>query len=94
MFPHAVPDVEPPVGTVAAFHRSFTSGGGTSTRLLLRTGAEWSDNEHGRDARTWQELTDLEFMNTEVQHRNPRSTSTFVTVEVSIVAGPNVTPAL
>lgn len=92
MFPHFVPDEEPPVGTVASFRYSFASGGGSATGFMMRGPSGWSDgpNPQPHNVRTWQSLADLDFRNAEIQRRSPGSTAVFVAVEVSIHATPPV----
>lgn len=89
MFPHSVPETEPPIGTIAQFNMSFKSGGGMSTDMLIRTEAGWQNRPgtvQPMDIRSWQDLTDLEHMNANIQRRNPGSSAEFVGVHVQIVA--------
>lgn len=90
MFAHCVPDDEPPVGTVASFHYSFASGGGSGTGFMMRGPSGWSDgpDPQPHNIRTWQSLADLEFRNAEIQRRHPGSTAVFVAIEVRIHATP------
>jgi hypothetical protein len=90
MFEHFVPETEPPIGTVASFHYSFISGGGSSTGYLMRGASGWSSgpNPQRHDIRTWEGLTDLEARNADIQQRNPGSTAVFTTVDVRIHATP------
>jgi hypothetical protein len=90
MFPHSVPEQEPPVGTVASFNYSFASGGGSSSGLLIRSADGWSDSPEPRahELRTWETLTDLEARNAAVQKRTPGSTAVFTAVQVRIHAVP------
>lgn len=90
MFAHCVPAEEPPVGTVASFHYSFASGGGSSTGFMMRGPSGWSDgpDPQPHNVRTWAELTDLEARNADIQRRRPGSTAVFTTVEVRIHATP------
>lgn len=90
MFAHFVPVEEPPVGTVASFHYSFASGGGSATGYMMRGPSGWSDgpNPQPHNIRTWQSLADLDFRNAEVQRRRPGSTAVFVAIEVRVHAGP------
>lgn len=87
MFPQDVPEVEPPVGTVAIFNSSFASGAGSSSNMMLRTEEGWTERPgRWQDSRTWQELTDLEYRNAEIQRRNPGSHVKWITVQVQIIA--------
>lgn len=88
MFPHAVPAVEPDLGTVAVFNAAFATGSGTSSGMLIRTADGWSDDPNGRGARTWEQLTDLDALNARIQERHPGSTASFAAVEVKVVALP------
>jgi hypothetical protein len=93
MFPQDVPEVEPPIGTVAIFNSSFESGAGSSSNMMLRTEEGWTERPgKWQDSRTWQELTDLDYRNAEVQRRNPGSSSKWVTVQVQIIAQPEQKP--
>lgn len=90
MFAHFVPDEEPPIGTVASFHYSFASGGGSATGFMMRGPSGWSDgpNPQPHNIRTWQSLADLDFRNAEIQRRRPGSTAVFVAIEVRVHATP------
>ena len=92
MFSHFVPETEPPVGTVASFHYSFISGGGSSTGLLMRGPSGWSESPYPQrhNLRTWGDLTDLEARNADIQQRRPGSTAVFTAVDVRIHAAPPV----
>lgn len=92
MFDHAVPEAEPPIGTVASFHYSFASGSGSATGFMMRGPSGWSDgpDPQPHNIRTWQSLADLEFRNAEIQQRRPGSTAVFVAIEVRIHATPPV----
>lgn len=91
MFKHTVPDTEPPVGTVASFHYSFESGGGSSTGYMMRGPEGWSTgpNPQRHDISTWADLTDLEARNADIQRRRPGSTAVFTALEVLIHVTPN-----
>ncbi|WP_354214643.1 hypothetical protein [Arthrobacter sp. UYCo732] len=90
MFEHFVPEAEPPIGTVASFHYSFLSGGGSSTGYLMRGPSGWSarPNPQRHDLSTWEGLTDLEARNADIQQRRPGSTAVFTTLDVRIHAAP------
>ena len=92
MFAHCVPAEEPPVGTVASFHYSFASGGGSRTGFMMRGPSGWSDgpDPQPHNLRTWESLADLELMNAGIQQRRPGSTAILVAVEVRIHATPPV----
>ncbi|MFB9714033.1 hypothetical protein [Arthrobacter methylotrophus] len=90
MFDHFVPEQEPPVGTVASFHYSFASGGGSSTGFMMRGAGGWSDsvNPQRHNTRSWEVLTDLSVRNSDIQKRNPGSTAVLTSVQVRIHAAP------
>jgi hypothetical protein len=88
MFSHRVPTDEPPLGTVAIFRGAFIGGGGSSTGMFVRTARGWSEDPSGRDALSWESLTDLATMNARILARNPSSTAAYGAVDVKIVAHP------
>lgn len=92
MFAHFVPEVEPPIGSVASFHFSFASGAGSSTGYLMRGPAGWSSTPDParHDILVWEALVDLDARNADTQQRNPGSTARFVAVEVRIHSTPPV----
>lgn len=88
IFSHNVPELEPPEGTVAVFRKAFASGGGTTTPVLLRTSFGWSESASGRDARTWESLTDLDIINANAREQGLDSSLEVGAVRVQIIAHP------
>lgn len=88
MFNHNVPEIEPEEGTVAYFRTAFTSGGGGSTSMMIRTSFGWSDSPSGRNACTWESLTDRDVINARIQEQNPGSSAVVGAVRVKVLARP------
>lgn len=87
MFPHDVPEVEPPIGTVAVFRHSFQSGAGSSSNMMVRTERGWQERPgDSRYVKSWQSLTDMNYINGETLKDNPSSTALFIGVQVQIIA--------
>lgn len=89
---HFVPEMEPPVGTVASFHTRFISGGGSSTGYMMRGPGGWSSgpNPQRHEIRIWESLTDMDSRNAAVQQRTPGSTAVITAIEVRIHSTPPV----
>lgn len=90
MFPHDVPDAEPPLGTIAEFRSSFAGGGGSSTGFMMRGKKGWSTASFGHDLRSWENLTSLDSRNAEIKERNAKSSARYAGVQVLIIAQPTV----
>lgn len=89
MFDHSVPEIEPEEGAVAYFRTAFTSGSGGSTGMMIRTPFGWSDSPSGRDARTWESLTDRDVINARIQEQNPGSSAVVGAVRVKVLVHPD-----